>query len=260
MNNTIEALPYPFDPARPLRDANRARIDLIYQAALNQAERIAQSTDQPSTWPLNPDVMRVTVQPIAPSARLLAPKEIAEQERALQDGPVGKFFSDSARPIPTGVMWSDFYIDGGDRNARIALENGTVCHIGQALSKSKDDLPRLYLSELMTQIILCVQVAHQLHKEHVPETGMALSVEIRNLGQYAAINHQGVTVCGKRIALLENWVWQYHIPAPIFAAEAEVNKQILTVVEEVYWGFGYFNISRQLILNLAMQQGLVLAS
>ena len=267
MENTTEILPYPFDASRRFRDANRARVGLIYQAALNQAERRAQQNSgadgtQPLKWPLSPDTLMVSVQPVQPSSPLLRLNELNDRTRALQNGPVGNFFTGLATPIPFGLLWSDFYLsedgDGDDRSARIALDNGLVCHVGQALSKVKADLPRLYLSHLMNCIILTVQVAHQLHREHIPEAGMALSIAVENLGKHTVFGFMGMPVGRSAVALIETWVWPYYIPAATFSDEAQLNEWILTTVEEVCWGLGSFQINRQLLMDAAKQQGLKL--
>ena len=263
MSNTTEALPYPFDPARPLRDANRARIGLIYKAALDQSERTAQkgvsASDEsvPSNWPLRPDMLRVTVMPVAPSATLLRPKELGQSAAALLNGETGNFFEGSSTLIPMGMMWSNFSLSNSRRSAQILLNNGTVCHIGEALTQRGQNPPIFSLPILMSRIVLCLQVAHQLYGPSKLENNMALSVSVENLGGYTVKSLVSIPM-GHDTAMVNDWGWGYTIPSEIFSAEFGLDEWALPIIEEICWGFADGEASQQIILEVATKTSLSL--
>ena len=260
--NETSILPFPYDPAREMRAANLARVDSIYQAALAYAERDTRerATDglELPRWPACPDTVTIAVQPVQPSARLLAPKEIVERAQGLRSGRLSRFFYSSSSAVPSGVLWSDFYLVGADREARVVLENGLVCHRGRALVQAQTGLPRLYLPSLMEHLVFTVQVAHQLYKSHLPSEGWALSVAVENLGDYAVWFYSESRSSAGSPVLVQSWEWNTHIPAAIFGDEAQLDELLLGVIEDVFWGFGVTHLGRPALLELATRQGLSL--
>lgn len=258
-----DILPFPFDAAREMRKANKARVDLIYQATLDQAERkfrAANNDDKSTQWPTRPDAIKVMVQPVQPLERLLAPSEINERTRKLESSQWARFFMNRSSTTPMGILWSDFYLEFNDRNAQIALENGLVCHRGGALTKTKDGLSRLYLFQLIERIVLSVQVAHQLYQSHQVSEGWALDVAVENLGEYqVSLQAEAFARFDRHHpGLVSNWVWNYHITAETFGDEALLNEFLLSVIQDICWGFGVSQIGREGLLNLSKQQGLIL--
>lgn len=261
--NDISTLPFPFDPACELRKANVMRADLIYQAALAHAERKAREAgdeSKPTTWPARPDTITVRVQPVQPSERLLAPSEIAARAQQLKFGALSRFFEELPNPVPLGVFWGDFRLDWNDRKARLALENGLVCYKAEALAGKGDTLPKFYVFDLIEHIVMSVQAAHQLFKPHLPSQDWALAVSVENLGDYEVWLHRlsHSKTSAHHTALIRNWVWNYHISNETFGDEAFLNGFLLSVVEEICWGFGVSQLKPEGLLNLSKQQGLTL--
>lgn len=265
---TTDILPFPFDPWHPLREANLAWARKIYEFALKQAERSAQkrqeaasSAMEPSAWPQKLDLCVIAVQPVQPSQKLLSSRELQKRAHSLRNGNLGRFFSGRDVQVPDGVLFSHLIVSREHRELQILFDNGLVCHMGGIQAKPNGALPRLHLPFLVQHVANALQVAHHLHATSALKGDMSLFISLENLGEHSVEPLVwGGFLHDYDLALIENWTWQYMIPQETFEDLPSLGSFTATIIEELCWAFGDYQVNEQVVSTLAQQLGLQLKS
>jgi hypothetical protein len=258
--NTTE-LPFPYDQGRPLRKANLWRARNVYQAALQQAERIAKIEHEQNLikskrteWGESLDLCVIAVQPLCPAAKIMSLNQLRSQVKPLESG----FAPGRDSQIPGGILYSKMDISGSHRSAQVLFDNGMVCDFGAAHVPLSNGRPRLQLMRVVRRLVATLHVAQSLYSSASCSQDVSLTISLESLGEYAVepLINSDWDLHDYNLALLPGWRWDYLIPTMTIGNVSNLDVFCASIIEELCWGFGESAVNYQALESIAANIGL----